>query len=812
MDTIVGGLYGLCSSGPCVVNHSGGPAYGLTLYNSVQNIVDQVDIINLRPGDGNTYPGRRTSSAGFVLSVGASSDNYLTLVPESVATILRFQLMTPCLRPCSSSVIVNYTNIQPVALVLRNTVAGVGVYYYTGLNEVAIAPFVPFYSPSTTTPLYLPSNLKVKAAFATFVGVKRVSITQAELNAGTIGTSSDIANSASPGQVAVLYITGATEANVSRSTIANVKAGTGVSALDMGTVVQTTGGNGGDSYGVLVSLCARVTMSQVNVTDIKGGDGGTAETQYTEAGKGGIAFGVMLDRVNSSTFDTVHIGRISGGNEGRLAHVSCMGGPASPAVGLMLEGSNLTVTTRGDFFDIASGFYTGQGLTSPSRTVSYASGSRYDVVLSTAPSPLTYTTSSFRLPGMVRLDYIMFTQLDTCIYRDNSAVVGTTDTTLSQERMLQTIWRLGADGAISLAYPLPVGTYRVCYMPPDFVIGDPLVMQTFRLQVVDPAATTTISSTTVSTTASSSTSSSSSSSSSVTEASSSSTTSGASSTSSSETSSSSTTASDSSSSASSSSLASSTTSSYVTTTGVPNNSNTSDVIVQPRNTTLNVTVDNVVNVNDTNNKPIVIVAIPLGSFFGLNASTGAHAVLVVTSPLLPKISGLLGVVSAMVDLKISIFTSDSSKSNSTLSTFREPISITFTTSDDEMDTTTTDVSRLCLGYFDEVEKRWVCEDRSLRVKYEQGRRWLTGVTRHFTSFAVLLSADKTSSSSTPAQEDETGMMDAAWQPGGTSFIAVVVCVAVVVAVALTAVIIVAKRRQHRRRPRQSVEIHSVSSL
>jgi hypothetical protein len=50
-------------------------------------------------------------------------------------------------------------------------------------------------------------------------------------------------------------------------------------------------------------------------------------------------------------------------------------------------------------------------------------------------------------------------------------------------------------------------------------------------------------------------------------------------------------------------------------------------------------------------------------------------------------------------------------------------------------------SDLCLGFFDEEEDRWVCQDSCLKrnsSSSSSGKETLCGTTDHFTSFAILL--------------------------------------------------------------------------
>jgi len=62
----------------------------------------------------------------------------------------------------------------------------------------------------------------------------------------------------------------------------------------------------------------------------------------------------------------------------------------------------------------------------------------------------------------------------------------------------------------------------------------------------------------------------------------------------------------------------------------------------------------------------------------------------------------------------------------------------------------TDLDDLCLGFFDEIRKKWVCEDECLEEEEEEeeeeekgrregksGSRLLCGTSDHFTSFAIL---------------------------------------------------------------------------
>lgn len=59
----------------------------------------------------------------------------------------------------------------------------------------------------------------------------------------------------------------------------------------------------------------------------------------------------------------------------------------------------------------------------------------------------------------------------------------------------------------------------------------------------------------------------------------------------------------------------------------------------------------------------------------------------------------------------------------------------------------TPIEGTCLGYFDETQARWKCEDPCLKASSADGgsRDLLCGDTSHFTSFAVLLSGGKSNS-------------------------------------------------------------------
>ena len=48
------------------------------------------------------------------------------------------------------------------------------------------------------------------------------------------------------------------------------------------------------------------------------------------------------------------------------------------------------------------------------------------------------------------------------------------------------------------------------------------------------------------------------------------------------------------------------------------------------------------------------------------------------------------------------------------------------------------IDDLCLGYYDEDQDEWICEDSCLQETSNQGRIEACGETDHFTNFAILL--------------------------------------------------------------------------
>jgi len=72
-------------------------------------------------------------------------------------------------------------------------------------------------------------------------------------------------------------------------------------------------------------------------------------------------------------------------------------------------------------------------------------------------------------------------------------------------------------------------------------------------------------------------------------------------------------------------------------------------------------------------------------------------------------------------------------------TITDPFGILITSLPDELEICITTGNRdpddyECLGFFNEQERRWECEDRCL----EERRQFLCGTTDHLTSFALLL--------------------------------------------------------------------------
>jgi len=63
----------------------------------------------------------------------------------------------------------------------------------------------------------------------------------------------------------------------------------------------------------------------------------------------------------------------------------------------------------------------------------------------------------------------------------------------------------------------------------------------------------------------------------------------------------------------------------------------------------------------------------------------------------------------------------------------------------------------CLSFYDEVKKKWICEDPCLR--YSDGRA--CGKTNHFTNFAVILSGSGSSSGCGDTNED--WILASGWQ-------------------------------------------------
>jgi len=66
-------------------------------------------------------------------------------------------------------------------------------------------------------------------------------------------------------------------------------------------------------------------------------------------------------------------------------------------------------------------------------------------------------------------------------------------------------------------------------------------------------------------------------------------------------------------------------------------------------------------------------------------------------------------------------------------------------------------SDMCLGYYDEDQNRWVCEDHCLT---QEGGK-LCGKTSHFTMFALLLSG-RSGLSSDPCGSDSTDYITGVW--------------------------------------------------
>eukprot|EP01113_Clastostelium_recurvatum_P041970 TRINITY_DN6756_c0_g1_i2.p1 TRINITY_DN6756_c0_g1~~TRINITY_DN6756_c0_g1_i2.p1 ORF type:complete len:627 (+),score=150.12 TRINITY_DN6756_c0_g1_i2:484-2364(+) len=606
------------------------------------------------------------------------------------------------------------------------------------------------------------------------MNIETVYITGAKIRGGNLGHSPRRALMEvwPGGAVMGMYVNNAGSFTLVGSSIYDFTAGTGSDLVfDDGYGPQDQAGEGGAAYGIYVNRVNNVLMSGVSVDQIQGGAGGsplldtdTVPGSVLTAGNGGEAVGIRLMEVQNAIIDTLSISAIGGGDSGEPTYISNLLGSGGRATGLSLRSSRVRELTPTTVWNYAAG----AGSVSYNilaRSIVYDDNTTYDTLDSVLPTIVTDTTTSFHFPSRTDGDQIMFTSNNNCSWQHRSALSGTTDFSLSRDEIMGTAFTLNSYGNVTLPFPLPVGNYTLCYMPADYILpSEPMARQSLITVNVIQSSPLLSSSSSSSLPSSSSSVSSAASSSSITSSSSSS---------------------------SSSSYGTSTLSTSTTTGGEAPPLPLPLVIVQPIIQSMNVSELNQMSVRDGSNNVVAFVSIPEGSIppdhFPPNDSSISSFALSAAPPaaLLPLQSGSLSVVSAVMDLTITK-TSGDSNNKSVISSFATPVFISFiilkslqsSSTSSTSSSSSYDINMLCLGYYDEFNQTWLCEDANLiRNSPEHGLEFYSGQTSHFTSFAILVSSQHDSSSPPLSSYDGGGNKDDdGWSTnGGAKFIAVVVC-------------------------------------